>query len=707
MGLPNADSASPCVACFAEQGCRLPIERSDRALGARRGGQVLIITLIAMTMLVGLIFYVYNLGSIMNRRVTAQQAADATAVSGADWMARSMNVVAMNNCAQSRALALVPVMDALPLASAIAYNETNEWEKGLAWQLTQDITETGAGKKLLVDSLNSLHTRMATERDVLHAMDQAMNHSGFDMRHTTCWAIAPAGGGNPPAQGQGPEGTLWQAALAMEEMNQATVASAGALAQSNAVMFGKEDGMDTAMLVPVLPALPAKLGNFQDFQYVLQGQEQVNGTGVTVRPRPGGGGAIVDAAFPHRLGPWARLFKWRHYISKATAWEFVPPSGGPVSQVRGNGGGKVALGGRSTGGGVGVGGGGGNGGGNRATQFEIDGYNTFGPYSWALQTVWNYCFGGGQPNAGRLADTYFSQYLGQLANVKLGYMFGSQAIQSIHESNYVIDYANSHAIAKDPNFKIFSTLIYKIEVKSSVAPTDGRWLTSGTFVTNQKNSLATWANGWVDPDMWPVPKVANYIWRDQWGYETTLDKTIGIPLTNDSDGNPVWHPVWMVDWYIWGGIDIGGDVEVTNPANWGANEHRPAPWLLDTSGGDIDPENDDWTQGVRRSNYSYLGIAKTGATSPVWPQRFAGASPINAVVAVAQAKVFNHSSWDLWTQDWQAELMPVSNWSDWAQQMANGKADLGSVNAVTSGDLDLLHDYMDHLKGAAEPYVNH
>ncbi|MCK4277383.1 MAG: hypothetical protein KAX78_12765, partial [Phycisphaerae bacterium] len=59
---------------------------------AGRGGQVLVLTLLAMTLLVALIFYVYNVGGQVNRRTELQNAADAVAVSGAGWMARSMNV---------------------------------------------------------------------------------------------------------------------------------------------------------------------------------------------------------------------------------------------------------------------------------------------------------------------------------------------------------------------------------------------------------------------------------------------------------------------------------------------------------------------------------------------------------------------------------------------------------------------------------------
>ena len=84
--------------------------------GPTRGGQVLVLTLLGMTVLVALVFYVYNVGDQVNRRTTLQNVADATAISGAGWIARSMNVVAMNNCEQSRLAVLVPIMDALPLA---------------------------------------------------------------------------------------------------------------------------------------------------------------------------------------------------------------------------------------------------------------------------------------------------------------------------------------------------------------------------------------------------------------------------------------------------------------------------------------------------------------------------------------------------------------------------------------------------------------
>ena len=51
-----------------------------------RAGQVLVITLLAIAVLAGLVFYVLNVGEQLNRRINLQNAADSAAISGAGWM---------------------------------------------------------------------------------------------------------------------------------------------------------------------------------------------------------------------------------------------------------------------------------------------------------------------------------------------------------------------------------------------------------------------------------------------------------------------------------------------------------------------------------------------------------------------------------------------------------------------------------------------
>ena len=79
---------------------------------ARRRGVVMIITLLAIVLMVALVLFVLNLGQQVNRRIAVQDTADATAIAGSTWVARTLNTVAKNNVTLSRYIALVTVLDA-------------------------------------------------------------------------------------------------------------------------------------------------------------------------------------------------------------------------------------------------------------------------------------------------------------------------------------------------------------------------------------------------------------------------------------------------------------------------------------------------------------------------------------------------------------------------------------------------------------------
>ncbi|HAU38233.1 MAG TPA: hypothetical protein DCX07_11035, partial [Phycisphaerales bacterium] len=93
--------------------------------------------------------------------------------------------------------------------------------------------------------------------------------------------------------------------------------------------------------------------------------------------------------------------------------------------------------------------------------------------------------------------------------------------------------------------------------------------------------------------------------------------------------------------------------------------------------------------------FTFLGVASQGDRAPAWPQQFSSASPMNSVVAVAQAELFNNTSWDLWTQDWQTQLVPVTQWDDWVRRLELGVAQAGLTDGqVSEQDVSDMHDYM-------------
>jgi hypothetical protein len=153
-----------------------------------RSGQVMVILLLAMSLLSSLVFYVVNIGDQVNRRVVVQNAADSAAISGATWMARSMNLVAMNNVAQSRMYALIPHLDSFPLSTRMAHEETASWVDALDRQLKRGVADTH-----LREGLESLHERMKKQRDILAPIDGFFRNE-YDVTTATHWSIRGAGG---------------------------------------------------------------------------------------------------------------------------------------------------------------------------------------------------------------------------------------------------------------------------------------------------------------------------------------------------------------------------------------------------------------------------------------------------------------------------------------------------------------------------------
>jgi uncharacterized membrane protein len=100
------------------------------AAGRRDRGVVLVIVILSLALVASLIFYVFNIGQQIKNRVEVQHAADAAAISGAGWVARSMNTVAMNNVQSARLIALANVLDASDEALHPAYHEAERMSCG-------------------------------------------------------------------------------------------------------------------------------------------------------------------------------------------------------------------------------------------------------------------------------------------------------------------------------------------------------------------------------------------------------------------------------------------------------------------------------------------------------------------------------------------------------------------------------------------------
>ncbi len=712
------------------------IVRGSRAWRTRRSGQILVILLLAVFLLAGLTFYVYNAGEQVNKRVEMQNVADAVAISGADYMARCMNVVAMNNVAQSRYLAYVPVLDAISQATDLAFGELDEWIGDNRYAVAGDprpirgltalVTglQGGAGaaliddysRGLIVEGLNGLLGRMTEQREVMAPIRGLRG----TIENATTWYIRGAGGVPP-------HGTLWRAAVALDEFSLATVESAGLLAQADAVRYGEDNKADVAFVVPVMPELPAHRGTIQDFAPALRHRLRVDLVAKTMSHEHSSdqGGAIPDPAWPYRLGPWARLFErpgwyphWDHYgrLGWREDWGIRVPTGPTRSrQVTVNIAprtGKQITGPSAGGGRAGHAASRGQGYRQGAsytrtrswtpTKFMARGYTTYGPYKWMRAWVRDYI-------GDKLPDARLREYYDKIVDTKLGYMFAgvNPPLKVMHQPQWWTDYAQAEKIGENPDYRKAFTKYYYIEVIWRI---DGnnRVITSH----NLDSPVARDFTGWVphedlyqkvfnrNPEVTYVGQIgALPIWK----FTAEGHETLYAP-----DGAVTGEYTVEFEWYfIFGGLDAGGDLAIQNPCNWDDLESVPAPMLLNVdawAGYDPNPN-----VGMRLDKFAMLGVVREETHAPFWKRRFANANPLSSIVAVAQAKIFNNTSWDLWTQDWQAQLNVVTDWEYWVDRVDVGIDEAAYTNGlVPPHEVQTARDYMWNL-GAdmAADYLTH
>jgi hypothetical protein len=404
------------------------------------------------------------------------------------------------------------------------------------------------------------------------------------------------------------------------------------------------------------------------------------------------GGGIGDYVYPHRLGPYAQLHRWRHNLYEWTptsepGWGGDPEVGASRQYERG----------------------------------DLEGFVTYGPYRWALDEVTRR-FGLVGSRTGDLDTSRFSHYTHLAANIKLGYVYGVQRPQQIrYITRWITDYNEAKQFAEnlDNRRLILRTRYYRPVVTSSVSWDHPHWLKDldtywceaghccnrdwgrGIYPPDDPPaSLWVWEpNGWWDVAVQrpEARKTHNHVWRWQRQYDVEHESRVHLyPRLSAETGEPIPWKLYICSWYVFGGIQVAEAVTVANPCNWPDGEtDLPTPLLYDATAGDY---TDDHDAGVRRSDFTLLGIASYESPAKVWPSRFTHGNPSHAVTTVAQAEVFNNLSWDLWTQNWQAQLVPVTRWEDW---MARLPATVDSAPAahpdLDPQQLQAIQEYLDSL----------
>ena len=593
-------------------------------------------TLLALVLLVGLVAYVMNLGREVNRRIEAQNAADAAAAAGAGWIARSLNTVASNNVAMTRLISLIIVADGMPQAVDVTRADQRPLERALEQQLRR-----GAGPGW-VD--NALDRARAQVDDNLNLLNTAATNLGVGSNPDD---VAPLTMYQTPS---GNRGRFWIGISALAGHSATAMRHLGSLAQINAGEGSRANiKSGRGLLLPARPQIPWQRGDLADLRRpVLHG----------LLPQR------IDA-MPNKRGPFDAVFGWRHI-------ERSDPDGKYQQSRRASGGaGNTPISG-------GAGGGGG-------TGFvvtdpgEPEAYHVSGPLARLRRRVTHFA-------RDELPLARFMSWLGRHIRRKRHLLWprrdGDAPAASFIEPNWEISFPRSTAIGKNRPERIRATRFVAVEIKSRYDRSHPSFLSPGSwaYVSGRPPgrrgppARLVHAGGWEDPRDWGVPRITDFIWRDTWTYQVFFDRSIGIRQRLDPLGNPIPQTVHRIDTFMFAGVDLGGPSRtIRNPFNFGSRDAVEGPVLLDH--GTLPPA----ARG--RGRLRYLAVTESPRGELMWKDRFTGSPPSGPRVALAAAEVFNNHSWDLWTPMWHAQLAPIAagtpqrgSYRDWLSRLRSANA---------------------------------
>lgn len=596
------------------------VRRSPKSRGA-----VMVLALLGGFMIVGMIGYVFNAGRHAQLRQQTQNAADATVISGAGYVARSFNTVAMNNVEISRLISVVQMLDAVPLATEYTLLDVRA-----TLERVEDQLSAGTGDQLGDQTLDEIRDDLVEQERKLEEMDEFFNQGGYDVREMTFY------------DSEFGRGELWKAMESLDLISTATMEQLDELTQVTAIQAGRRNMRHTgsealAAVAPFERAIAWERYHFDDFRNpVVRGRLPM----------------WVDDEITNR-GPYDTIFGWRstqRETDEIPNPNYSPPTSNSERANSRWSGGIGRSGGRRT---ITVG-------------SRVTGYTTYGTWQALGDILRN------RIDAPRvLYNSQFVTRVNRMSGNKLNYMWpGSARTWVFLDPQWITNYNQAENIIDAGTPRVAYTQFVRMDYQQQ-------------FLNGQPTGPETmhdWQilrprGGWTD-----VPgatKTRDHVWEDDAAIEwqTTRPDGNGGVITDT-------HRIEYRWLYVWAGINVGPEVIIRDPNNFASREELPKPLDFDHS---AMQRPVDGALGLPGSAFTFLGIAKQPNAAPMWGQLF-NTSLYDGHVGIAQASVWNNHSWDLWTQMWHAQLEPVQEYDQWVDLvqsqigLATGYEDLARVN---------------------------
>jgi len=222
-----------------------------------------------------------------------------------------------------------------------------------------------------------------------------------------------------------------------------------------------------------------------------------------------------------------------------------------------------------------------------------------------------------------------------------------------------------------------------------VTGSPGTPLQSGWHLVEQTFGRRSHARDWTPADLQfpdhppfhPVPN-AEHAWEQYFPFTSTLYPEFGVGEYRPWPGPHIHGPetTFYHQWrLIYSHSTRTRTITFHNPIH--GRDELPRPHRIDDSWSGM-------TDAQMRDECAWLGFAWRSGESTVWPRWFINTVPGGQMVAVARARLYNPTSWDLFTQDWRVMMLPVGSMDDWLNGTAGlpDPALLGDI--VTADDVE-------------------
>ncbi|MBB6429458.1 pilus assembly protein TadG-related protein [Algisphaera agarilytica] len=624
--------------------------RSTRPrLGIRREprGAIMVVALLSLILLAAMVFYIFNVGNHVSKRVETQNAADNAAISGGRWMARSFNTVAMNNVEMSRLIALSGVLDAVPLAVAHTLEDQNAILTAIDRQ-----NRIGYADDYWVDQVvrDIVQPNLVTQINYLEPLDELFNGGDYDIARTTFYKSS-----------SGQRGEIWQAIEALADVNRATMDNLAVLTQQSgfrgAQIAQREGGKDAGgLLLPWVPEVPWTEGAFDDFESAVQEGQLPDGQNDPLYNR-GPFDVLFGQRRPGRVSNaiYSQLPRDARHGANALGW-ISPPS---------------------------------------TRQFEradIETYYTTGTYQQQLALLTSLGGPSGRnfseaptpptitSDATPLSPSQWSERVSFAANQKINRAFPGTASnnQLVYDPEWITDRNAAEAIFESDPDSIVYGLYLALEFERTKTSTGftfsepilTRW---GLARRSGSRALSPPTQGTSS-----LLEIEDQVWREE------------LPQSDDPELGE--GDTQFLNYLVWLGINVGEEVEIRNPYNFDAEERGGMPGPLNFTVDEFSPESSDSYDALK-----IFGIAHQPKAARFWPEKFDGERPDSKMVALAQAQVFNNHSWDLWTAMWHAQLTPIDDIDGWMEALEEPQA-LEQMPWIEETDLNAITAYLQATK---------